>query len=111
MANTKPEPVLVGGHDAEELKKIVQGLADAQRLRILAVLAGAPAEGMHIAEINDALGMAQSSISQQLKVLLKAGIVGHQKRVTHSYYWLRPEVISVVAEVLHGLAPGVKRRK
>lgn len=64
-------------------------LADSTRLRILNLLSQ---DELSVAELQDALGMAQSRISSQLAVLRQSGIVADRREGKKSFYSIAPRL-------------------
>lgn len=82
----------------EELKALAHPL----RLRILEVLR----EGeRNVGEIEDAAGIGQPALSQQLGVLRKAGLVETRKEAKLVYYRLDEDQIGKLADLIGSLAP------
>nr|WP_246462390.1 metalloregulator ArsR/SmtB family transcription factor [Pelagicoccus albus] len=64
-------------------------LADPTRLRILNLISQ---DELSVAELQDALGMAQSRISSQLAVLRQSNLVADRREGKKSFYSLNPEI-------------------
>jgi DNA-binding transcriptional ArsR family regulator len=80
----------------EELKAIAHPL----RLRILQVLRGTE---LNVGEIDNAAGIGQPALSQQLGVLRKAGLVETRKDAKLVYYRLASDRLSTVVDAIAGL--------
>jgi len=65
--------------------RLMKGFADDTRLRILCLLRG---REVCVHEIVDALGVSQSAVSHQLRVLRDARLVVHRREGRHVYYRL-----------------------
>lgn len=85
-----------------DLVEALKALAHPLRWRILAALA----EGeRNVGEIEHATGIGQPTLSQQLGVLRKAGLVVTRKDAKLVFYSLAAEAIGEVTGALSGLAP------
>lgn len=65
----------------------LKAAADPSRLRILRALTVGP---FHVAELQDILGLGQSTVSRHLRVLADAGLVDVRRTGTWAWYSLRP---------------------
>lgn len=52
----------------------------------------------------DALPLAQSTISQHLKILKDAGLIGWKREGTRSCYWLEPQALAETNRALGAIA-------
>jgi DNA-binding transcriptional ArsR family regulator len=82
----------------DELKAIAHPL----RLRILEVLRQGE---RNVGEIEEAAGIGQPSLSQQLGVLRKAGLVETRKEAKLVYYRLGEDALARLADLLARLVP------
>lgn len=89
------------------LVEALKALAHPLRWRILTALAGAE---RNVGEIEQATGIGQPALSQQLGVLRKAGLVVTRKDAKLVFYSLAADALSGVTEALSGLAPGQPAR-
>ncbi len=93
MHDTVREDMLV-----DQFKAIAHPL----RLRILETLAA----GEHnVGEIEQSTAIGQPTLSQQLGVLRKAGLVETRKEAKLVFYRLAPQPIAALCATLHALAP------
>lgn len=80
---------------------VCKGLADPKRLLIINALRDGP---MSVSEICDALGLAQSNVSQHLGILRDKGLVVSQRDGQFVYYSLRSmkiiEAMDLLREVM-----------
>ena len=74
----------------EWLSARLKALADATRLRMLALLARQSAP-LCVCEINEHFAQRQPTISHHLRLLREAGLIAVEKRGTWSYYWITDE--------------------
>ena len=58
----------------------------------------------------DSLPLAQSTISQHLKILKDAGLIRLTREGTRSRYWLDAEALAETNRCLAAIAPGAGRR-
>jgi DNA-binding transcriptional ArsR family regulator len=94
MRDTASENALV-----EQFKAIAHPL----RLRILEALTAAE---RNVGEIEQATGIGQPALSQQLGVLRKAGLVATRKDAKLVFYRLAGSELSELSAVLLALTPG-----
>ncbi|MFM7378657.1 MAG: ArsR/SmtB family transcription factor [Erythrobacter sp.] len=85
------------------LVEALKALAHPLRWRILTALAGAE---RNVGEIEQATGIGQPALSQQLGVLRKAGLVVTRKDAKLVFYSLETEAVAAVTGALSGLSPG-----
>lgn len=92
------------------LVSLYQALADATRLRILAILAatpGGPGDQLCVCHIHAGLGVSQPTASRHLAYLRKAGLVTARREGVWMHYRLvrptDPVVASVFDAALHAL--------
>lgn len=85
------------------LIEALKALAHPLRWRILSALASGE---RNVGEIEQATGIGQPALSQQLGVLRKAGLVMTRKDAKLVFYSLAAETIASTAGALAGLAPG-----
>jgi DNA-binding transcriptional ArsR family regulator/2-polyprenyl-3-methyl-5-hydroxy-6-metoxy-1,4-benzoquinol methylase len=93
---SEPQPVI----------PIFHALADAQRARMLRILAR---EELAVGEIAAALQLPQSTMSRQLKALFEAGLVSKRAEGTATYYRLVREALSAEARAAWDLLRGALR--
>jgi ArsR family transcriptional regulator len=85
---------------ALELERVFKALADRHRVKILNRLLAAGGEAVCICDLEDVLGLKQSTVSYHMKQLLDAGIVTRERRGTYAYYSLAPGAIENVRSLL-----------
>lgn len=95
-ANYLPEPTVV-----EESVRLLKGVADPTRLRILCLLR---AGEVNVHDLTDALDVSQSAVSHQLRVLREARLVATRKAGRYVYYRLTDDhVYDILSAALeHG---------
>jgi ArsR family transcriptional regulator len=91
-----------------DLAVALRALSHPARLSILKYLAAH--QGQCCCDVAGCLPLAQSTVSQHLKILLEAGLISRHSKGTRNHYALRAERLAVVqgalAGVLGELAPG-----
>lgn len=75
-------------------------LSNAERLKILCVLGE---QTLNVGQIEQMTGVAQPTLSQQLTVLRKSGVVATEKQGKYIYYQLADEKIVTLIHTLHAL--------
>lgn len=78
----------LGADDAGELARGFGALADPVRLRVLSMLAAAPAGEVCVCDFVEPLGKSQPTVSHHLKVLSEAGLVHGDRRGKWVWYSL-----------------------
>ncbi|WP_347403585.1 metalloregulator ArsR/SmtB family transcription factor [Solwaraspora sp. WMMD406] len=92
-------PVEAAGGFARAFK----ALSDPVRLRLLSLIASAPAE-VCVCDLTTAFDLTGPTISHHLRVLREAGLVDCERRGTWVYYWPCPQAIGRLSVLL--AAPG-----
>lgn len=88
--------------EAQELALGFAALADPVRLRLLSMLASAPAGEVCVCDFVGPLGKAQPTVSHHLKVLGEAGLVHGQRRGKWVWYSLdRPRLADLRSALEH----------
>ena len=87
----------------KEISRMGKGLGNENRYRILEALMKGPKT---VGEIADKVGLAQPSVSQNLKVLKTADIVADERRGQEVYYSINVEYMT---NLLRRLAIDVER--
>lgn len=82
---------------ANELATLIKALADPTRLRIVDTLRKAAPEAICQCELLPLFAMTQPALSKHLKVLLKAGIIGSERRGLWAYYFMTPDALEGVS--------------
>jgi DNA-binding transcriptional ArsR family regulator len=88
----------------------MKALAHPARLTIVRALLEVADGGCCCGDIVGRLPLAQSTVSQHLKVLRQAGLVRGEVSGPRSCYWLDREALASVGEALKGLGRGAARR-
>lgn len=85
---------------AEELAELLKAVADPARLRILAYLRAQPGCTACVADITDAVGLSQPTVSHHLRRLAHAGIVEAEKQGYWTWYSLKRTRLAELGSVL-----------
>jgi ArsR family transcriptional regulator, arsenate/arsenite/antimonite-responsive transcriptional repressor len=91
---------------AVELAAVLKALADPVRLRLVSIVATAPAGEVCACELPELLGRSQATISHHLSLLVRAGLIDREQRGKWAWFRLRPETLAAVRAALgDGVAP------
>jgi ArsR family transcriptional regulator, arsenate/arsenite/antimonite-responsive transcriptional repressor len=85
---------------AGELATDFAALADPVRLRLLSLLASAPAGEACVCELVEPLDRSQPTVSHHLKILADAGLISGEKRGRWVWYRVVPERLGRLRSVL-----------
>lgn len=88
---------------AAELAPVFKAIGDPVRLRLLSMIAST-AE-VCVCELTDAFTVSGPTISHHLRVLREAGLVGCERRGTWVYYWVRPDALQQLSNLLEIAVP------
>jgi ArsR family transcriptional regulator len=88
------------GAQAAELARGFAALADPARLRLISILADAPAGEVCVCEFVEPLGKSQPTVSHHLKVLGDAGLVQGERRGKWVWYSLVRERVAALRSAL-----------
>jgi ArsR family transcriptional regulator, arsenate/arsenite/antimonite-responsive transcriptional repressor len=98
----------------DDLAAVMRALGHPVRLSILRILAE-KSDDCCCMDVTECLPLAQSTVSQHIKVLLDAGLVERNARGTRNCYSLRTDRIDALASASNGLfaslAVDLERRK
>ena len=81
--------------DAVFLAQGFAALADPVRVRLLNLVANAPADGVCVCDLVESVERSQPTVSHHLKILRDAGLVDSERRGTWMYY--RPDRVAIAA--------------
>ena len=99
MMPTTPSPSLDVAD--QKLADLAKALAHPARLRILRLLLATP--GCIGGDIVDAVGLAQSTVSEHLRILKAAGVITGEISGPRVCYALNPEALSLLADFVSSL--------
>lgn len=83
------------GVDIQQLAELFKVLGDSTRLRIVRLLLNSE---MCVSDIAETMGMGQSAISHQLRVLRQARLVTFRKEGKTAWYSLNDEHVAVLLQ-------------
>ena len=90
----------------DDLAAVMRALGHPVRLSILRILAERQSDCCCM-DVTECLPLAQSTVSQHIKVLLDAGLVERHARGTRNCYSLRSDRIAALANASAGLFAGL----
>ncbi|PTW00162.1 ArsR family transcriptional regulator [Halanaerobium saccharolyticum] len=108
MMNQKSENGAKKSENLEQLAELARGLSHPHRLRIIKILAELPADNQcMVSSIVDQLPIAQSTVSQHLKILKETGWIEGRIDGPRVCYCINEEVYAeYTAELEHLFGPG-----
>lgn len=80
----------------DELADMMRALGHPVRLQIMRILVTIKRGDCCCTDVTQCLSLAQSTVSQHIKVLMDAGLVERQPRGTRNCYVLRPERLAML---------------
>jgi ArsR family transcriptional regulator, arsenate/arsenite/antimonite-responsive transcriptional repressor len=86
--------------EAEELAAMFKLLADPVRLRLLSIVATAPAGEVCACDLTEPLDRSQPTVSHHLAALTDAGLLERDKRGKWAWYRVAPERLAVLRDAL-----------
>jgi ArsR family transcriptional regulator, arsenate/arsenite/antimonite-responsive transcriptional repressor len=92
------EPLSAG--EAEDLTVLFKAIADPVRLRLLSLMACHDGGEACVCELTAPFELTGPTISHHLRVLREAGLIGSQRRGTWVFYWINPDVLARLSDVL-----------
>ena len=90
---------------ADNLARMFKALGDPVRLRLLSIIASAPAGEICVCELTPNFAQAGPTISHHLRVLRESGLVAAERRGTWVYYRPRLGNLHELAAVLDVATP------
>ena len=91
----------------EDFADAMRALGHPVRLSILRILAEKAANDCCCTDVTECLPLAQSTVSQHIKVLLDAGLVLREPKGTRNCYSLNSERLEMINGALSGLFSGL----
>jgi ArsR family transcriptional regulator, arsenate/arsenite/antimonite-responsive transcriptional repressor len=85
---------------AAVLAPAFKALGDPVRLRLMSMIASAPAGEICVCDLTPAFALSGPTISHHLKTLREAGLVDAERRGTWVYYRARPDLLRQLATLL-----------
>ena len=92
----------LGQRDAEQLADAFKALADPVRLRLLSLIAAAPAGTACSCDLEEPVGKSQPTVSHHLSVLADAGLITKDKVGRWVNCTVVPERLAALRNVLGG---------
>ena len=86
--------------DAAEHAAAFAALGDPARLRLLSLIATAPAGEVCVCDLVEPIGRSQPTVSHHLKILAEAGLVTNERRGRWAWYRAVPEQLERLRSVL-----------
>ena len=86
--------------DAEELAAMFKLLADPVRLRLLSIVATAPAGEVCACDLTEPLDRSQPTVSHHLGALTDAGLLEREKRGKWAWFRVVPERLAMLRDAL-----------
>ena len=96
-------------HD-DDIANIMRAMGHPVRLNILRILAKQERGECCCADVTDELTLAQSTVSQHIKVLLDAGLIERKAHGTRNRYMIRQDRLSELENAFGGLIQGLNFR-
>jgi ArsR family transcriptional regulator len=93
-----------------DLANVMRALGHPVRLSILRILAEKQQGDCCCTDVTECLPLAQSTVSQHIKVLLDAGLVERHAKGTRNCYSLRAERLAALGDACAGLFVGLTGR-
>ena len=97
------EPLLAAPldvQDASDLAEAFRALADPVRLRLLSLIAAAPAGGACSCDLEAPVGKSQSTVSHHLSLLADAGLITKRKAGRWVHCSIVPERVAILRDFL-----------
>ncbi|MBN9308672.1 MAG: helix-turn-helix transcriptional regulator [Devosia sp.] len=91
----------------DDIASVMRALGHPVRLSILRILAEQDAGDCCCTDVTQCLPLAQSTVSQHIKVLLDAGLVERQAKGTRNCYKLRTDRLAEFNSACSGLFAGL----
>jgi ArsR family transcriptional regulator, arsenate/arsenite/antimonite-responsive transcriptional repressor len=91
----------------EEFAAALKALGHPVRLSIMRILAEKAQDDCCCTDVTQCLPLAQSTVSQHIKVLLDAGLVERHPRGTRNCYSLRTDRLAAIETAYAGLLGGL----
>lgn len=91
----------------DDIASIMRALGHPVRLNILRILATQQQGQCCCADVTESLPLAQSTVSQHIKVLLDAGLIVRQPRGTRNCYIVQHDRLQALGAAYSGLLLGL----
>jgi ArsR family transcriptional regulator len=90
----------------DDIATIMRAMGHPVRLNILRILAKQERGECCCADVTDELTLAQSTVSQHIKVLLDAGLIVRKPRGTRNCYIVQHDRLSALGDAYSGMIAG-----
>ena len=87
----------------DDIASIMRAMGHPVRLNILRILAKQERGECCCADVTDELTLAQSTVSQHIKVLLDAGLIERRPRGTRNCYVIQHERLTALSDAYSGM--------
>lgn len=91
----------------DDIANTMRALGHPVRLEILRILANQQQGQCCCADVTESLPLAQSTVSQHIKVLLDAGLIDRKAHGTRNRYCIRQDKLSELSAAFGGLLQGL----
>jgi len=91
---------VLGEREADDLAAVFKALADPARLRLLSMVASAPAGEACACDLVEPSGKSQPTVSHHLSMLVDVGLLAREKRGRWAWYWVVPERLETLRALL-----------
>jgi ArsR family transcriptional regulator, arsenate/arsenite/antimonite-responsive transcriptional repressor len=91
----------------DDIANIMRALGHPVRLEILRILATQQKGECCCADVTESLTLAQSTVSQHIKVLLDAGLIDRKPHGTRNRYCIRQDKFTELGSAFGGLLKGL----
>ena len=85
---------------ATELAGVLKALADPVRLRLVSIVAAAPAGEVCACDLPELVDRSQGTVSHHLSILVRAGILDREQRGKWAWFRLRADTLAAVRGAL-----------
>jgi ArsR family transcriptional regulator len=85
---------------AEELASLLKALADPVRLRLVSLIAAAPAGEVCACDLPAAVDRTQPTVSHHLTQLVRAGLLDREQRGKWAWFRIRPDGFAAIRAAL-----------
>jgi len=93
----------------DDLAALMRALAHPARLSILRILAANGADQCCCTDVTECLPLAQSTVSQHIKVLLEAGLIERHPQGTKNCYTVSAERLGILDAAFGGFKASIER--
>lgn len=90
---------------ATDLAAVLKALADPVRLRLVSIIASAPAGEVCACDLPAALDRSQPTISHHLTQLTRAGLINREQRGKWAWFSIRPDGFAAIRAALGDATP------